>query len=111
MTPEQIKALEQDDLTPHFLNAQEEVLFAEAMLGQQAIDFLNSDLGRVLRGYAMQEVQECKDKLLKTPVWRWRKIIKLQHRAAVAQQFVRFVQEALLRGRVAERNLESMRIN
>jgi hypothetical protein len=102
-------ALDTGELTPVFLNKQEEELFAEAMLGQQAIDFLNSDLGRVLRGYAEQEIQICQEKLLTTPFWRWRKIIKLQQRAAVAQQFLDFIREALLRGRVAEHNLEQLR--
>lgn len=104
------QALDSGELTPQFLSNAEEELFAEAMLGQEAIDFLNSDLGRLLRGYAEQEVMICQQKLLTTPFWRWRKIIKLQNRAAVAQQFTNFISEALLRGRVAEQNLEQMRI-
>lgn len=96
-------------LSPQFLSQAEEALFAEAMLGRDAIDFLNSDLGRVLRGYAEQEVDECKKKLLTTPFWRWRKITKLQQRAAVANQFLSFVQEAIMRGNVAEQNLKAMR--
>lgn len=104
-------ALESGELTPQFINRQEEALFAEAMLGQNAIDFLNSDLGRLLRGYALQELMICQEKLLKTPFWRWRKIIKLQQRAAVAQQFVQFVYEAIQHGEVAEQNMKQMRIN
>jgi hypothetical protein len=108
---EEFRAIQDGILTPQFLSDAEESLFAEAVLGQNAIDFLNTDLGRVLRGYAEQELEISKQKLLKTPFWRWRKIIKLQQRAAVAQQFLSFIQEALTRGRVAEQNLEQMRIN
>lgn len=109
ITDDEMRAIEDGQLTPHFLNKAEEELFAEAVLGRDAIAFLNSDLGRVIRGYALQELEISKQKLLKTPFWRWRKIIKLQHKAAVAQQFLSFIQEALMRGKVAEQNLEQMR--
>lgn len=108
---DRILALENEELIPGFISKAEESLYAEALLGRDAIAFLNSDLGRVLRGYARQEIEISKEKLLKTPFWRWRKITKLQQKAAVAQQFLSFIQEALLRGRVAEQNLEQMRNN
>lgn len=110
-TSADMRAIEDGLLTPQFLSKAEEELFAEAMLGREAIAFLNSDLGRVIRGYAEQELQQSKDKLIKTPFWRWRKIIRLQQKAAVAQQLLSFIQEALVRGKVAEQNLEQMRIS
>ena len=51
-------ALDEANLTPEFLNAEEEALFAEFMLGEEAIRFLNSDLGRVMRGFALMRVAE-----------------------------------------------------
>jgi hypothetical protein len=96
-------------LTPQFLNKVEEELYAEVLLGDEAISFLNSDLGRVLRGYAIQEVEEAKTALLTCPWWNKRKLQRLQFRAAVANQFLGFIQEALIRGRVAESNLKAMR--
>lgn len=102
-------ALEDADLTPEFLDQAEEALFAEVMLGDEAIAFLNTDLGRVLRGYAVQEKERAKEALMKTPLWRKRKIEQLRFDYAVANQFLSFVQEALVRGNVAEQNLNSMR--
>jgi len=100
------------DITPEFLSREEEELFAEASLGVEAIRFLNSDLGRIMRGYALQEVEECKEKLLSVKPWTpWgkRKIFALQQRAAVANQFISFVKEALMRGQIAELSLKNLR--
>lgn len=102
-------AITDGELTPQFLNRVEEALYAEVLLGDEAVTFLNSDLGRVLRGYALQEVEEAKDALLTCPWWRKRKLQQLQFKAAVAKQFLGFIQEALIRGRVAESNLRAMR--
>lgn len=109
MNPEKI-LLDDGLITPEFLSREEEALFAEAMLGEEAITFLNSDLGRVLRGYALQEIEEAKSALLKTPAWRKRKIQQLQFRAAVAGQFLEFVREVVARGDMAHQGLEQLRI-
>lgn len=106
-TPEEM--LGDGDMTPDFLDDEEKILFAEAMLGEEAIRFLDSDLGRVLRGYAEQEREAAKEELLRTPSWRKRKIDRLQQRAAVADQFLAFIREALMRGEVAHGNLKQMR--
>lgn len=111
MTPEQ-KLLHDAEFTPQFLSNEEETLFAEAFLGREAIDFLNSDLGRVLRGYADQKISEAKDKLLDanpSSMLGRRKIQKLQFDAAVASQFLAFIQEALMRGNIAEQTLKQYR--
>ena len=96
-------------LTPAFLSQEEQALYAEAVLGKDAVDFLNSDLGRVLRGYAMQHIEEAKTALLTTPSWRKRKIQRLQFKAAVASQFLTFIKEAVVRGEVALQGLSQMR--
>ncbi|MFA5632975.1 MAG: hypothetical protein WC997_15825 [Porticoccaceae bacterium] len=108
MNPDKI-ALDEALLTPEFLSQEEETLFAEAMLGQEAITFLNSDLGRVLRGYALQQREEAKEELLKTAPWRKRKIASVQFKAAVANQFLQFVREAVMRGEIAHQNLINLR--
>lgn len=108
MDPEKV-ALDEGRLTPAFLSNEEEALFAEALLGQEAIDFLNSDLGRVMRGYALQKREEAKEALLTTPAWRRRRIQTLQFQAAVADQFLAFVREVVVRGDVAHQGLIAMR--
>ena len=98
--------------TPEFLNAEEEALFAQATLGEEVIRFLNSDLGRVMRGYAQQEVADAKNALLHadplTP--EGQKIIRdAQFKAAVANQFLGFIQEITNASEGAYQQLRQMR--
>lgn len=98
--------------TPQFLNEEEEALFAEVVLGDEAVTFLNSDLGRALRGYALQRREEAKEALLAADMdtHEGRQQIKAaQFQAAVANQFLQFVQEALSRGEMAHQQLLQMR--
>jgi len=108
MNPSQT-ALDDGLLTPEFLSREEEGLFAEALLGNEAIAFLNSDLGRVIRGYAMHERAEAKEALLTVWPWRKRKIQQLQNKAAVAGQFLDFIAEAVMRGEIAHQGLKQLR--
>lgn len=103
------KEFSESDLTPAYLSEEERSLYAEAILGKDAVDFLNSDLGRVIRGYAIQNIDEVKEALLTTPVWRKRKIQQLQFKAAVAAQFMQFIQEAISRGEMAVQSLNQLR--
>ena len=104
--------LEEGVPTPQFLNAEEEGLFAEVMLGDEAVRFLDSDLGRVLRGYAEVEKEHAKEALLtadaETPEGRT-EIRQAQFRAAVANQFLGFIRDALSQGEVAHQSLLQMR--
>lgn len=105
-------ALDEANLTPEFLNAEEEALFAEFMLGEEAIRFLNSDLGRVMRGFALMRVAEAKQAALEADIDTdegRRQIKAAQFQAAVADQFLTFVQDALSAGDMAEQNLQQMR--
>lgn len=102
-------ALNEGELTPQFLSEEEEALFAEAMMRQEAIDFLNSNLGRLLRGMAIQEVEAAKDKLLEVQPDDVEKIRSLHFKAAVANQFLRFLQEVLNQGKSAEASLQQLR--
>lgn len=108
-TPSRFSEVTEDTLTPSFLSDEEQALFSEAILGKDAVDFMNSDLGRVLRGYAAQNIEEAKEALLKTPSWRKRKIQQLQFKAAVASQFLDFVREAVVRGEMAIHGLNQLR--
>lgn len=103
------QAFDQGDLTPEFLNEEEEALFAQAMMGEEAIRFLDSDLGRVLRGMAKQRIERAKDELLRTPAWRKRKIQDLQNQARMGQMFLGYLAELLRDGEVAHQQLKAMR--
>lgn len=106
MTPSDI-----DDslLTPQFISQEEEVLFAEAVLGDAAVTFLNSELGQLLRGFASQAREKAKEALTKVDPDHAAKIRELQMRAAVADQFVKFVAEAVQQGEIAHNALINMR--
>lgn len=103
------EALNDALLTPQFLSEEEEALFAEAAMGQEAIDFLNSDLGRVLRGMAIHKRKEAMEALVTAPIDDTAKCRQLQFEAAVAGQFLGFIQEVLTAGELAEERLIEMR--
>lgn len=99
-------------VTPQFLNREEEALFAEVLLGDEAVTFLNGDLGRLLRGYALQRREEAKEALLAAnpDTESGREQIKAaQFQAAVASQFLSFIQEAIATGEVAHQSLLQLR--
>jgi len=107
-------ALDEAELTPQFLDDEERNLFAQAKLGEDAVRFLDSDLGRVLRGYAMQRCAEAKEALISNAADpetdQGRQIIRdARFQAAVAGQFLEFVQEALTTGEVAYESLRQRR--
>lgn len=102
-------ALNEGELTPQFLSEEEEALFAEAMMRQEAIDFLNSNLGRLLRGMALQDVEDAKSALLGADPDDSKSIRDIQFKAAVASQFLRFIQEVLNQGKSAEASLRQLR--
>ena len=98
----------QDEGEITFRNEAERELFAEARLGQQAIDFLHSDLGRLLMGYARQEKREAMEQLLHTDSHDHTKIDFYQRKAEVADNFVRWIGEAIQNGSLAEDELMSI---
>lgn len=102
----------QIDLAPNFNTEREQQLFAEFMLGEEAIRFLSTDLGKLMHGYADQEVERIKNQLLKhnpDNIFGRRKINRLRFKAAVARQFLSFIQEAITRGEVAGERLNQER--
>ena len=46
-----------------FVNEQERQYFAEAVLGEEVRQFLQSDVGRYLHGRAKGEYDRCRDKM------------------------------------------------
>lgn len=86
-----------DSLTP-----QEFGLVAEADLGRQVKEFLQSDIGRYLHGCAQQEHQAALEALKRTSPWRRRRITELQNQAWRAESFMSWLRELVIRGRSAE---------
>ena len=103
---------EQELAAVEFIDDQERIYFAEAALGQQFVEFLRSQVGRMLHGRAKQQLDEAKTEMLaldpSTPEglekWREKKID-----AEVAQAFMTWCAEAINNGDAAAVQLEEYR--
>lgn len=91
-----------------FHSEDERALFTEARLGQEAIDFLSSPLGRLLQGRAETDIEEAKDVLVDLDPGDTSTIQTWQTKAKVARQFIRWIGEAIQNGRNAEQQLEAI---
>lgn len=95
-----------------FVNEQEREYFAEAVLGEEARQFLQSTVGRYLHGCAKQEYDRCRDEMFDcdpyTPEGK-REWTKLKRNAAASQHFMRWCVEAITRGDQAAAMLEGYR--
>lgn len=82
-------------------------LVAEVDLGNQAREFLASDLGRYLVGCAHQEIAEAHEALARTSPWRRRRIQELQNKIWRAEQFCFWLRDAVVSGHRAGQALDS----
>lgn len=88
------------------MTPEEEVLFAEAVLGRDAEEFLNSDLGRYMVGRAEQHEREAMEMLSKVSPWRRNRIRQLQNEIWRAQSMKGWIAEMVTSGRAAMHALE-----
>jgi hypothetical protein len=84
-------------------------LIAEAILGQDAAEFVRSDIGRYILGRAEQEAQEAADKLARVSPWRRRRIAELQNQIWRANSVRDWLLEMIQTGESAERALDQQR--
>ena len=83
-----------------------DTLFAEAVLGKDAEEFIASDLGRYLIGQADMEIEEAQEALCKVAPWRTRRIRDLQNQIWRAQSFKGWLLEMVTAGKAAVQVLE-----
>ena len=108
-TEDQILA---EDGTPiQFIDDHEKALFHESKLGEDAIRFLDSDLGRLLRGRATLEIEDAQRQLLLVEPEDTATIRQLQFKAATARQFITWIADAIRNGDNAYDQLKAMRDN
>lgn len=81
-------------------------LIAEAMLGQDAEEFMVSQIGQYLIGRADQEITDATEKLCNVAPWRRRRIMELQNQVWRAQSFKDWLAELIVSGRSAMSALE-----
>lgn len=84
----------------------EEILFAEAVLGKEAEEFLASQVGRYLVGRAEQEEREALNLLATVSPWRRNRIRQLQCDVAVARSIKGWLAEMITAGNAAMHQLE-----
>lgn len=84
-----------------------DVLWAEAVIGRDAKDFLASDLGRYIVGRCQQEKADAQEQLSRVSPWRRNRIRQLQNEVWRAESVVVWLSELVTLGRQAETVLES----
>jgi hypothetical protein len=83
-----------------------DLLMAEAVLGRDAEEFLNTELGRFILGRCEQEIAEAQEQLSRVSPWRRRRIQQLQNEVWRAQSMKAWLGELITNGRSAEASLE-----
>lgn len=89
------------------LDPESRVLYAEGVLGRDAIEFFRSELGQYMIGCAKQEYADAMYALKGTGAWRRRRIQELQNRVWRAENFVYWLKELIVRGKQAENLLDN----
>ena len=83
-----------------------DLLMAEAVLGRDAEQFLNSDIGRYVLGRCEQEIAEAAELLAVVSPWRRNRIRQLQNEIWRAQSVRAWIAELVTAGRQAEQVLQ-----
>jgi len=84
-----------------------QALYAEAILGKDAEEFLKTDLGRYMLARAEEEEREALDALANVSPWRRRRIQQLQAQLWRARSFTGWLAEMITAGRQALQQLET----
>ena len=79
---------------------------AEAILGTDAQEFLNSELGQTILGFARLEKEEALDQLKNVSSWRRKRIQDLQARVWRAESFESWLVGLIQAGQVAIEQLD-----
>ena len=82
------------------------LLLAETMLGEDAMQFLTTDLGRYVIGRLNQDRTEAYLALAKTAFWRRRRIVTLQQTIAMTERLMTYFRQVIASGRSALAEME-----
>lgn len=83
-------------------------LYAEAILGKDAEEFLNGDLGRYMLARAEEEEREAIEALATVWSWRRKRIADLQAKMWRARSFKGWLVEMITAGHQAVQQLENL---
>ena len=97
-----------EDIQAHIesLNPEARVLFAEAVLGKDAVDFMATELGRYVVGCAQEEIKDAYTSLKKTSPWRIFRIQELQNEIWRAEKLLAWLQDLIVSGKRATQILD-----
>lgn len=84
-----------------------QTLYAEAMLGKDAEEFLQGDLGRYILARVAEEERVALDELATVWPWRRRRIQQLQAQLWRARSFKEWLTELVIAGQQALQQLET----
>lgn len=84
-----------------------QALYAEAILGKDAEEFLDSDLGKLMLARAAEEEREALDQLATVFPWRRHRIQQLQAQLWRARSFKEWLAELVIAGQQALQQLET----
>ena len=76
----------------------EKLLMIEAAMGNDVLNFLNTEAGRIIRFQIKSDVRDSHEKLARVSPWRRRKIQELQNRIAIGESFLGYLAEMVARG-------------
>ena len=82
------------------------LLLAESMLGEDAMQFMTSDLGRYLTGRINQDRAEAYLLLGRTPWWRKRRIMSLQRKIEMTESLMNYFRDLIMSGKSAMAELD-----
>lgn len=107
-------AKENNDLlnSLEFVDERERLYFAQAQLGDEAVRFLQSPIGRYLHGRAKQQADECSAEALSCnpdSYFGRRKLVKLQKKSATALAFMSWCVDIITEGDLAGQELDNYR--
>lgn len=87
-------------------NAEERALYAAAVIGKDAEQFLKSDLGRTIIGMNRQDARAAMEKLKGVSPFRFWTVQALQNEIEVCEKFERHLVEVMNEGAQALQQLE-----
>lgn len=82
------------------------LLLAQSMLGEDAMEFMTSDLGRYLIGRVNQDRAEAYLQLARVPEWRFWKRLELRKTIEMTEHLMTYFREIILEGRNALAELD-----
>ena len=95
-----------------FINDQERQYYAEAMVGEEVLSFLNSTIGMYLHGRAKQIYQESIKEMFEIDPYSpegKKAHARIKQEAWCAQQFMKWCTDAIIEGQQAAVQLENYR--